>query len=181
MWRGLFGRGPLSELCERLLAGESAVARAWHTPGWEHGQGAATNLAQAAPQQNPIMPAVLRLSATPPVSNDCALAAKRTLAREPLGVIPAGLAPIAGTWDKDDHGREGIAPESLPAKAHDSAARPSLLSIRVYAEKESHPALFEIGRLTVRMSAFQLKRATGSLRSCHYGMTKRDPLEDRQL
>jgi hypothetical protein len=41
------------------------------------------------------------------------------------------------------------APESLPAKAHDSVAPPSLLSIRIYAEKESHPALSEISRLTI--------------------------------
>ncbi|HLJ75946.1 MAG TPA: hypothetical protein VKT75_00960, partial [Acidobacteriaceae bacterium] len=94
------------------------------------------------------MQAVMRLSATPPVADNSGLAASRTLPGQPIGVILAGLASIAGTWDKDDHGCEGIAPESLPAKAHDSAAPPSLLSIRIYAEKESHPALPAIGRLT---------------------------------
>src|SRR5882724_2627526 len=36
-----------------------------------------------------------------------------------------------------------------PAKAHDSAAPPSLLSIRIHAEKESDPALLPIGRFTI--------------------------------
>src|ERR1035438_4338287 len=43
-------------------------------------------------------------------------------------------------------GSEGNAPESAPAKAHGSAAPPSLLSIRIHAEKESHPAFFSIDR-----------------------------------
>jgi len=127
----------------------SAVVRAWQTPGRQHGQRAAANLAPAPPQQNPIVPAVMRLPATPSVADDCHLAASRTLPRQPLGIVLAELASITGTWDKDDHGREGTPRNRYPAKAHDSAAPPSLLSIRIYAEKESHPALFEIGRFTV--------------------------------
>ena len=93
------------------------------------------------------MDSIMGLSSSTAMSDAGDLAAGRALPGQPLGVILAGLAIITRTWDNDDHG-EGIAPESLPAKAHDSAAPPSLLSIRVYAEQESHPALFEIGRLT---------------------------------
>ena len=153
MRRCLFGRHSLAELFERLLAGQKAVVRAWQTPGRQHGQRAAANLAPAPPQQNPIVPAVMRLPATPSVADDCHLAASRTLPRQPLGIVLAELASIAGTWDKDDHGREGTPRNRYPAKAHDSAAPPSLLSIRIYAEKESHPALFEIGRFTVTKNA----------------------------
>ena len=110
MWRGLFGRYPLGELIERLMPRQKAVARVWHTPGGKHGQRTATNLAHAAPHQNPIMQAVMRLSASPSVADDCALAASRTLPWQPLGIILTGLASIAGTWDKDDHGCEGICP-----------------------------------------------------------------------
>jgi len=149
MRSGLFDRPSLGESFERLLAGYQAVCRAWHTPGGQHSQRAATNPAKAAANQNPIMPAVVCLSAPPSVADDCDLAARRAPPGQPFRVVLVGLASIAGTWDKDDHGCEGIAPESLPAKAHDSAAPPSLLSIRVYAEKESHPALFEIGRFNV--------------------------------
>jgi hypothetical protein len=46
-------------------------------------------------------------------------------------------------------GSEGYAPESAPAKAHDSAAPPSLLSIRIYAEKKAHLARQPIGRFSV--------------------------------
>ena len=71
MRRGLFDGASLGKLIERLLAGQKAVARAWHTPGGQHGQRTATKLAHAAPQQYPIMQAVMRLSATPSVADDC--------------------------------------------------------------------------------------------------------------
>jgi len=108
MRRGLFAGTSLGESIERLLAGQKAVVRAWQTPGRQHGERSATNLAPAAPQQNPIVPAVMRLSATPSVADDRALAANRALAGQPLGIILTGLASIAGTWDKDDHGCEGM-------------------------------------------------------------------------
>ena len=54
----------------------------------------------------------------------------------------AELASIAGTWDKGDHGCEGMPRNRYPIKAHDSAAPPSLLSSGIHAEKESHPCPF---------------------------------------
>lgn len=93
--------------------------------------------------------AIMRLSSTPPMSDDCELTANRTLPRQPLGIILTGLASIAGTWDKDDRGCEGMPRNRTPPRHMTPRPPPSLLSIGIYAEKESHPALFEIGRLTV--------------------------------
>ena len=90
--------------------------RAWHTPGRQHGQRSATNLAKAATNQNPIMQAVMRLSPTTPVADDGDPAANRALSRQPLGIIPTGLASIAGTWDKDDHGCEGMPRNRYPPR-----------------------------------------------------------------
>jgi hypothetical protein len=88
-------------------------------------------LAEPAPDADPILQPVMRLSAPPAMADDVYVFATRTLPRQPLAVILARLASVAGTWDKDDHGREGNASESAPAKAHDSAAPPSLLNIRI--------------------------------------------------
>jgi hypothetical protein len=77
----------------------------------------------------------------PAVPDDRRPATARTLPGQPFAVKPAGLASVPGTWDKNDHGREGMPRNRYPARAHDSAAPPSLLSIRIHAEKESHPCL----------------------------------------
>lgn len=116
MRSGLFDGYSLAELFQRLLAGRQAVVRAWHTPGGQDGQRAAANLAHATPQQNPIMQAVMRLSATPSVADDCDLTASRALPRQPLGIILTGLASIAGTWDKNDHGCEGTPRNRYPPR-----------------------------------------------------------------
>jgi hypothetical protein len=89
-----------------------AIWRARYAPGWQHRQRATAKLAEAAANQNPIMNGVMRLSTTSPMADDRNLAARRTLARQPLGILFAGLACIAGTWDKDDHGQRRRAPES---------------------------------------------------------------------
>lgn len=81
MRSGLFDRHSLAESIERLLAGQKTKVGTWYTPGGQYGQRAATNLALAAPQQNPIVQAVMRLSATLSVTDDCDPAAKRTLPR----------------------------------------------------------------------------------------------------
>jgi hypothetical protein len=62
-------------------------------------------------------------------------------------------------------GSEGAPRNRLPAKAHGSAAPPSLLSIRIYAEKESHPALSNIGRLTVTRKIEKSSLCLESLRN----------------
>jgi hypothetical protein len=50
------------------------------------------------------------------MTDDGNLPAVRALPGQPVGVILAGVASIAGTWDKNDHGCEGNAPESLPGQ-----------------------------------------------------------------
>ncbi|HXB70446.1 MAG TPA: hypothetical protein VNY05_19510, partial [Candidatus Acidoferrales bacterium] len=67
------------------------------------------------------MDAVMCLSAASAVTDDGDLPARRALPRQPLGVVVAGLASIAATWDKDDHGCEGTPRNRYPPKAHDSA------------------------------------------------------------
>ena len=139
MWCGLFGGPSLLEPVERLLAGQQAVRRPRHTLTRQHRQRSAANFADATTNQNPITDPVMRLSAPSAVTDDCHLPASRTLARQPLALHLAGLALFAGTWDKNDHGREGSPRNRTLAKAHDSAALPSLLNIRIHAEKESYP------------------------------------------
>ena len=139
MWCGLFGRPSLLEPVERLLAGQQTVRRTRHTLTRQHRQRSAANFAEAATNQNPIPGPVMCLSAPSAVTDDRQLSASRTPAREPLAFHLAGLALFAGTWDKNDHGREGSPRNRTLAKAHDSAALPSLLNIRIHAEKESYP------------------------------------------
>ena len=50
----------------------------------------------------------------PAVPDDRRPATARTLPGQPFAVKPAGLASVPGTWDKNDHGCECNAPESLP-------------------------------------------------------------------
>jgi len=56
------------------------------------------------------------LSAAAAVADDCDLAASRALPGQPLGIILTGLASIAGTWDKDDHGCEGMPRNRYPPR-----------------------------------------------------------------
>jgi len=79
MRRGLFDRHSLAELFESLLACQQAVCRTWHTPGGQYGERSATNLAKDAANQNPIVPAVMRLSAPTAMADDGDLAAGRAL------------------------------------------------------------------------------------------------------
>jgi hypothetical protein len=95
------------------------------------------------------MGSIVSLPESPAMSDDRNPAAARTPAGQPFGVILAGLASGPGTWDKNDHGREGLPRNRYPAKAIDSEAPPSLLSIRFHAEKESHLCIQPIGRLSV--------------------------------
>src|SRR5205085_6077595 len=106
----------------------------------------------------------MHLPASPSMADDVELAATRALPGQPFAVVLARLASVAGTWDKNDHGCEGIAPESDLAKAHHSAAPPSLLNIRIHAEKEAHPYLFEIGRFKVTIAAGAHLRGPGNTR-----------------
>jgi hypothetical protein len=65
-------------------------------------------------------------STPPAMTDDRHLPARRTLARQPLGVILAGLALFAGTWDKDNHGWEGT-PRNRTSPRH-TTPRPRLRS-----------------------------------------------------
>src|SRR5450755_4641187 len=68
-----------------------------------------------------------------------------------------GFASVCPKWDNHEHGGEGMPPESAPAKANDSAAPPSFLSIGIRAEKESPPALPTIGRFSGHKSQIPRK------------------------
>ena len=72
------------------------------------------------------MNGVMCLSATTSVADDRDLPACRALSGQPLGVIAAGLASIAGTWDKDDHGCEGTPRNRRPPRH--TTPRPRLRS-----------------------------------------------------
>jgi hypothetical protein len=108
MWGGLLETASLAKLIDRLLAGQETIRGARHTPGRQHSQRAAANLAPAAPHQNPLMGAVMCLSSTPSMTDDGSLTASRTPARQPIAFRLIGrligLAFFTGTWDKDDHG-----------------------------------------------------------------------------
>ncbi len=92
---------------------------------------------------------VMRLASSSAMPDDRNVTAARTLSGQPFAIEIAGLASIRRTWDKNDQGCEGNAPSHYPAKAIDSTAPPSLLSIRIRAEKESHPACLPIGRFSI--------------------------------
>jgi hypothetical protein len=143
---GLLGACSLCELLEGFVAGQQTVWRTRHTPPRPHRQRRTTNLADATAHQNPIVNGVMCRSAAAPVADEGDATASRTLSGQPLGVILTGLALSAETWDENDHGCEGMPRNRYPPKAHDSAAPPSLLSIRIHAEKEAHPVRFPIGR-----------------------------------
>ena len=69
---------------------------------------------------------VMGLTSAPDVTDDRDLPASRTLAREPLAAAITGLASIAETWDKDNHGREGT-PRNRTSPRH-TIPQPSLRS-----------------------------------------------------
>jgi hypothetical protein len=108
MDRSLFDRTSRAKLIERLLAGPQTIRRARHAPGRKHRQRAATNLTDATTNQDPIVNAIMCLSAPPPVAHDRDLPAGRALPRKPITLRLLGVALCARTWDKDDHGREGM-------------------------------------------------------------------------
>src|SRR5882724_1599209 len=82
---------------------------------------------------------------------------------QPTRYRPAvGLAFIAGTWNKNDHGLQRLAPESATRQGTRLRSPPSLLSIRIHADKESHPALLPIGRFTMTPTLFLLSPANST-------------------
>ena len=97
---GLLSGTFLAQSLESLLAQHQAVQCAWNTPVRQHRQRATASFADATPNQNPIMNAIMSLTMPPPMTDDCDLVARRTSSGQPF----PGLASIAGTWDKDDHG-----------------------------------------------------------------------------
>lgn len=101
---GLFERSFLANSDEGSLTGHQAIGRARHAPAGQHGQRTAAKLAEAAANQNPIMNTVMSWPAPSAMADDRPPVTRRTLSGQPLGVILSGLASIAGTWDKDDHG-----------------------------------------------------------------------------
>ena len=126
MWCSLFGGHSLAELVERLLPDRKAVRRARHAPLWQYGQGIVADFANATTNQDPAVNPVMGLTPAPAVTDDGGLPATRTLAREPPAAAIAGLASIAETWDKDNHGREGT-PRNRHPPRH-TTPRPSLRS-----------------------------------------------------
>lgn len=110
MRSSLLERASLAESIERLLAGWQTIWCARQTPGRQHSQRAATHLAQTPAHQNPIMLAVMRLSATPSVPDDGKLTAAGTLSRQPLAFRLIGLVFFTETWDKNDHGQAEARP-----------------------------------------------------------------------
>jgi len=113
-------------MVERLLADRKAVQRSRHAPLWQYGQGVVTDSANAATNQDPAVNPVMGLTTAPAVTDDRDLPASRTLAREPLATAITGLASIAGTWDKDNHGREGTPRNQHPPRH--TTPRPRLRS-----------------------------------------------------
>jgi hypothetical protein len=75
-------------------------------------------VAKSAPNPNRIVNLIVRLTRSAPVPDNGHLPAARALPGQPFAIEIAGLASIRGTWDKNDHGCEGIRPESLPRKGH---------------------------------------------------------------
>lgn len=61
---------------------------------------------------------VVRVAFSSPVAIHGHLPARRTLPRQPLTLLPIGLAFRAGTWDKNNHDGAKVGLEPLPAKAH---------------------------------------------------------------
>lgn len=98
----------MREPVERLLAGEQGVRRTRHTPIRQRRQRSTAYFADATANHNPIVTAVMRLPAPTAVTNDRCLPAYRTPPRQPFTLRLIGLAFFAGTWDKDDHGCEGM-------------------------------------------------------------------------
>jgi hypothetical protein len=107
---GLFERAPLAQPIKRLLAGRKVIRRARHAPARQRRQRSPANLADATTNHNRVVHGVMRLSPPPAMTDNRDLPACRTLPGQPLGVIAAGLASVARTWDKDDHRCEGYAP-----------------------------------------------------------------------
>jgi hypothetical protein len=126
VWCSLFGGHSLAELVERLLADRKAVRCARHAPLWQYGQGIVADFANAATNQYPAVNPVMGLTTAPAVTDDRDLPASRTLAREPLAAAITGLASIAETWDKDNHGREGTPRNQHPPRH--TTPRPRLRS-----------------------------------------------------
>jgi hypothetical protein len=73
----------------------------------------------------------MRLAPAPPVPDDRKPFTDGTLPGQTFGVVFAGLHPVTEHGIKTITASEDNAPESLPAKATDSEAAPSLLSIRI--------------------------------------------------
>jgi len=69
---------------------------------------------------------VMGLTSAPAVTDDRDLPATRTLARELLAAAITGLASIAETRDKDNHGREGTPRHQNPPRY--TTPRPGLRS-----------------------------------------------------
>jgi len=148
------GRLPMRLRAQRRMVEASATRSASRqsgaacAPPRKGAERATTKLANSAPYPNRIVPGLVRRPAPPAMSDDPAQAAARTPARRPLAVMRARLASVRGTWITTIRVR-GHAPPSAPAKAHDYAAPPSLLSMGIHAEKEPQPACPVIGRFSV--------------------------------
>jgi hypothetical protein len=108
VWCGLFGGHSLAEPFKRLLPGLQSVLSAWQATLRQYRQSAAANFADATTNPNPITGPVMCLSSSSAVTDERRLPAHRTLARQSLALGLVGLALFAATWDKDDHGCEGM-------------------------------------------------------------------------
>jgi hypothetical protein len=120
-----------------------------HAPGGQHRQGSIAPLAFSAPDPDLAMLTVVRGSPSSPMADHRHLAASRALAGQPFAILLGELhsSPERGitTITIGAKARPGV----YPAKAHYSQPLPSLLSIRIQAEKESKACLYPIGRFSV--------------------------------
>jgi hypothetical protein len=112
---------PVNPSIRRASAAPPRARHGYKSPGTHHGgrngQGMTAAPADTTSHQNRIVIPVMRPSEAPSMSNDRGPAATRAIARQPFAVtIASRLASIPGTWDKDDHGREGMPRNRYPPR-----------------------------------------------------------------
>jgi hypothetical protein len=117
---------PIGRPREGGLPCQQAVGRARHAPPGKGGQRATAELAEAAPDPNPIVSGIVRLAEPPAMSHDPTQAAARTPAWQPFAVILPGLASVCRIWDNNDHGCEGTPRNQHPPRH--TTPRPRLRS-----------------------------------------------------
>ena len=145
----VFQRSSFGQPVHGLPAGRSAELRAGNAKAGENRDGAVAVSAEGAANPDRIEKGVKSPAQPSAVADDRTSPATGTIAGQPLAVEPAGpagLASVPGTWDKNNHGREGTPRNRYPAKAW--IPRPRLrssISDSSLKEKAALPSHFLAG------------------------------------